>query len=103
MVFFVTRLCFYRSRLYFLLMSTKNIDRASIDGSIGGGCACALLVALAPSFASLLQYLPCLEILTVVPGILPVLLELSGAGPSVFTRCNCCRSWRRAPSSCRTS
>jgi hypothetical protein len=59
MVFFVTRLCFYRSRLYFLLMSTKNIDRASIDGSIGGGCACALLVALAPSFASLLQYLPC--------------------------------------------
>ena len=52
MVFFVTRLCFYRSRLYFLLISTKNIDRASIDGSIGGGCA--LPVALAPSLASLL-------------------------------------------------
>jgi hypothetical protein len=29
MAFFVTRPCFYRSRLYFLLMSTKNIDRAS--------------------------------------------------------------------------
>ena len=57
MMFFVTRLCFDRSRLYFLLMSTKNIDRASINGSIVGGRA--LPVALAPSFASLLQYLPC--------------------------------------------
>jgi hypothetical protein len=52
MVFFVTRLCFDRSRLYFLLMSTKNIDRASIDGSIVG--ARALPVALATSFTSLL-------------------------------------------------
>jgi hypothetical protein len=57
MVFFVTRFCFDRSRLYFLLMSTKNIDRASIDRSIGGGWDSP--VALAPSFASLLQYLPC--------------------------------------------
>jgi DNA-binding MarR family transcriptional regulator len=48
MAFFVTRLCFYRSRLYFLLMSTENIDRASIGGSIGGGWA--LPEALAPSF-----------------------------------------------------
>jgi hypothetical protein len=36
MAFFVTSLCFYRSRLYFLFMSTENIDRASIGGSIGG-------------------------------------------------------------------
>jgi hypothetical protein len=57
MAFFVTRLCFYRSRLYFLLMSTKNIDRASIDGSIGGDWDSP--VALARSFASLQQYLPC--------------------------------------------
>jgi len=48
MAFFVTRLCFDRSGIYFLLMSTENFDRASIGGSIGGGWA--LPEALAPSF-----------------------------------------------------
>ena len=57
MPFFVTRLCFDRSRLYFLLMSTENFDRANIGGSIGGGWA--LPEALVLSFASLYNTSPC--------------------------------------------